>query len=59
MIVNWALTFIVLWSCTNSTCTNCDDRWGDDHYNLHEKLNMVMKSIYGDLNLVTWLGLEV
>ena len=51
--------FLVLWKCQPRDCLHCQDHWGNGHFNLHEKLTTALKSPYGDLNLVTWMGLEI
>ena len=51
---------LVLWKCSDrKDCLDCKDRWGNGHFNLHEKLDVALKSPYGDLQLVTWMGLEI
>ena len=49
---------LVLGKCSKPECSECSDKWGSAHLPVHEKVTTALKSPYGDLNLVTWMGLD-
>ena len=51
--------YLALMKCSNRDCVQCPDRWGNAHLPIHEKVTNALKNPYGDLNLVTWAGLEI
>ena len=50
---------LVLSKCSDPDCMTCLDRWGNAHVPVHNKVISKLKSPYGDLDLVTWMGLEI
>ena len=50
---------LILGKCSDPDCMNCPDRWGNAHVPVHHKVTSKLKSPYGDLDLVTWMGLEI
>ena len=51
--------YLALMKCSKRECVQCPDRWGNAHLPIHEKVTNALKNPYGDLNLVTWMGLEI
>ena len=51
--------YLALMKCSKRDCVHCPDRWGNAHLPVHKKVTNALKNPYGDLNLVTWMGLEI